>query len=204
MKILILYWREILATLSVAIAIYSYSTYIQSIFNRKTEPHIFSWGIWSLATGIAFFAQVAGGGGWGSAQSGITALVCLFVTFLAFRYGDFWEIDRLDWCSLVLAFVAIVLWKMTDNPFYGSVFAMLADAIGYIPTFRKVWKIPESEPSGYYLLMNVKHGLSLASLSVYSWTTMIFSGSVIVINFWLIALQIFRKRIASREKAITM
>lgn len=72
---------------------------------------------------------------------------------------------------------------MTDNPFYGSVFAMLADAIGYIPTFRKVWKIPESEPSGYYLLMNVKHGLSLASLSVYSWTTMIFSGSVIVINF---------------------
>ena len=89
MKILILYWREILATLSVAIAIYSYSTYIQSIFNRKTEPHIFSWGIWSLTTGIAFFAQVAGGGGWGSAQSGITALVCLFVTFLAFRYGDF-------------------------------------------------------------------------------------------------------------------
>ena len=60
---------------------------------------------------------------------------------------------------------------------------MLADAIGYIPTFRKVWKIPESELSGYYLLMNVKHGLSLASLSVYSWTTMIFSGSVIVINF---------------------
>lgn len=36
---------------------------------------------------------------------------------------------------------------MTDSPFYGSLFAMLADAIGYVPTFRKVWKKPESEPS---------------------------------------------------------
>jgi hypothetical protein len=71
---------------------------------------------------------------------------------------------------------------------------MLADAIGYIPTFRKVWRKPESEPSGYYLLMNIKHGLSLAALSLYSWTTMIFSGSVILINFALIAVQILRKK----------
>lgn len=71
---------------------------------------------------------------------------------------------------------------------------MIADAIGYIPTFRKVWKQPESEPKGYYLLMNVKHGLSLIALSVYSWTTMIFSGSVILINFALIMVQIIRKR----------
>ena len=83
---------------------------------------------------------------------------------------------------------------MTDNPFYGSLFAMLADAIGYIPTFRKVWKKPESEPTGYYLLMNVKHTLSLLALSRYTWTTMIFSGSVIIINFALVIVQMVRKK----------
>lgn len=68
MDIFITYWREIFSTIAVIIALYSYTKYIQSIFAGKTIPHVFSWGIWALTTGIAFFAQVAGGGGWGSAQ----------------------------------------------------------------------------------------------------------------------------------------
>ena len=188
------YWREILSGAAVIIALYSYIQYIRSIFAQKTEPHVFSWWIWALTTGIAFFAQVAGGGGWGSAQSGVTFVVCIGIAILAFRYGKIGKFDRLDWYALTLAFMAIGLWKMMADPFYGSLFAMLADVIGYIPTFRKVWKKPESEPRGYYLLMNVKHGLSLLALSRYTWTTMIFSGSVIVINFVLILVQIFRKK----------
>ncbi len=194
MNIFHLYWREILSGIAVTIALYSYIQYICSILIGKTEPHVFSWWIWALTTGIAFFAQVAWGGGWWTAQSGVTFIVCIGIAFLAFRYGKIWKFDTLDWYSLIFAFIAIGLWKMTENPFYGSLFAMLADAIWYIPTFRKVWKKPESEPRGYYLLMNVKHGFSLVSLSVYSWTTMIFSGSIIVINFFLIAVQIFRKK----------
>ncbi len=194
MQIIFSYWREIFSGLAVLIAMYSYVKYIRSIFALKTEPHVFSWSIWALTTGIAFFAQVAGGGGWGTAQNGITFLVCIFVAFLALKYGKKGKFDTLDWWSLVLAFLAIGLWMYTKNPFYGSLFAMLADMIGYIPTFRKVWKKPESEPSGYYLLMNLKHTLSLFALSAYTWTTMIFSGSVILINFLLIFVQIFRKK----------
>ena len=194
MNLFLSHWRDILSGIAVIIALYSYIQYIRSIFVGKTEPHVFSWCIWALTTGIAFFAQLAGGGGWGSAQSGVTFVVCIGIAILAFRYGKIGKFDRLDWYSLALAFMAIGLWRVTADPFYGSLFAMLADAIGYIPTFRKVWKSPESEPRGYYLLMNVKHGLSLVSLSAYSWTTMIFSGSIIVINFVLIAVQILRKK----------
>lgn len=188
------YWREILSAIAVIIAIYSYITYIRSIFTGKTEPHVFSWGIWALTTGIAFFAQVAWWGGWGTAQIWVTFLVCIFVAFLALKYGKKNILAPLDWWSLGLSWVAIMLWLYTTNPFYGSLFAMLADAIGYIPTFRKVWKNPDSEPRWYYLLMNMKHGLSLASLSVYSWTTMIFPGSVIIVNFLLIFIQFIRRK----------
>ena len=194
MQIIFSYWREILSAIAVIIAIYSYVTYIRSIFAGKTEPHIFSWGIWALTTGIAFFAQVAWGGGWWTAQTWVTFLVCMFVAFLALKYGKKNKLVTLDWYSLGLSWVAIALWLYTDNPFYGSLFAMFADAIGYIPTFRKVWKNPDSEPRWYYLLMNIKHGLSLIALSVYTWTTMIFSGSVIIINFALIAVQIIRSK----------
>ncbi len=193
MDFFFIYWREILASISVLIALYSYQKYIRSIFAWETEPHIFSWWVWTLTTGIAFFAQMAGWWGWGSAQGGITAFVCLFVTFLAIKHWSM-KIDRMDFLSLGLAFIAIIFWRITENPFYASFFAMLADAIGYIPTFRKVWEKPESEPAGYYLLMNLKHGLSLMSLSVYSWTTMIFSGSVLVINFLIIFIQKIRKK----------
>lgn len=194
MQSIFLYWREVLSFTSVLIALYAYFGYIRSTLQWKTEPHIFSWGIWALTTGIAFSAQVAGWWGLGSAQNGVTFVVCIFVFLLAFKYGKKNQLSLLDWISLLLSFGAIVLWFGTKNPFYGSLFAMLADAIGYIPTLKKVWHKPQSEPSGYYLLMNIKHGLSLGALSIYSWTTMIFSGSVILINFLLIVLQILRKK----------
>lgn len=193
MQSIFLYWREVFSFLAVSIALYSYWSYIRTIFRGKTEPHVFSWGIWAFTTGIAFFAQVAGGWWWGTAQNGITFVVCIFIALLAGKYWQRGKFHILDWCSLLLSLFAIGLWWITKNPFYGSLFAMLADSIGYIPTFRKVWKKPESEPSWYYLLMNLKHGLSLLSLSVYTWTTMIFSGSVIIINFLLIFIQYLRR-----------
>ncbi len=193
MQSIFLYWREIFSSIAVLIALYAYWKYMQSIFAWKTEPHVFSWWIWSLTTGIAFFAQVSGGWWWWSAQNGISFFTCILFAILALKYGKIGKFHALDWWSLVLSFVAIGLWLMTKNPFYWSFFAMLADAIGYVPTFRKVWKKPLSEPSGYYFLMNVKHGLSLLALSTYNWTTMIFSWSVIIINFALIMVQNLRK-----------
>lgn len=56
-------WRYLIGSLAVIIALWSYIAYIRSIFAHQTQPHIFSWSIWTLTTGIAFFAQVAGGGG---------------------------------------------------------------------------------------------------------------------------------------------
>ena len=186
------YWREILAWLAVIIAMYSYITYIRSIFVWKTEPHMFSWGIWALTTWIAFFAQLAWWGWWWSAQNWVTFVVCLFVMVLAIRYGKRNTLTKLDWSSLVVAFAAIWLWFYTDNAFYGSLLATVADLIGYIPTISKVWKKPESEPKWYFLLMNIKHTFSLIALSSYSWTTMMYSASVVIINFGLIAIQIIK------------
>jgi hypothetical protein len=189
-----MYWREIFSIIAVIIALDSYVQYIRSALRWETEPHIFSWSIWALTTGIAFFAQVAGGWGWGTAQNGVTFIVCILVAILAIKYGKLGKFDRLDWCSLIFSLFAIGLWMYTSNPFYGSLFAMIADLVGYVPTLRKVWKKPESEPKWYYFLMNIKHTLSLIALSTYSWTTMVFSGSIIIMNFILIGIQIFRQK----------
>ena len=195
MQSIFLYWREFLSGIAVIIALLSYAKYIETIYRGKTEPHVISWWIWALTTGIAFFAKLSGWGWWGTAQNGITFLVCVYIAILAWKFGKIGKFHTLDWYSLSYSILAILLWFLTENAFYGSLFAMLADSIGYIPTFRKVWYKPNSEPISYYLLMNIKHGLSLAALSVYSWTTMVFSASVILINFLLISVILFRKKV---------
>jgi hypothetical protein len=193
MQIFIHHWRELLVTFSIIIGLLSYIAYFKSIFNGKTKPHIFSWGIWSIVGMVAFAAQLAGWWGWGSMMLWFTACVCVAITFLSLKYGDT-QIDTLDIISLICALMAIVLWKITTNPFYASLFAMFADAIWYIPTVRKTWKNPETEPASYYWLSNLKHGLALFSLREYNPTTIMFSSSVIFINCCILGIQFLRKK----------
>jgi hypothetical protein len=121
-----------------------------------------------------------------------TAVICGIVTFFAFRYGEK-SGDRIDIASVILAVLAIVAWTYTDDPLYATVFATFADALAYIPTIRKVWRSPESESVLFYTISSTKHGLALAALATYSATTMLFSSSVIVINFIILGIMFFRK-----------
>ncbi len=187
------YWREILSFFSVWLWAYGYYSYIRGMVWGKNIPHIFSWWIWWFTTAIAFFAQISAWGWWGSAMLWFSALLSFVIMILAFRYGKS-VIVRSDWYSLFLAIFAIALWLITDNPFYGAFFAMIADLLGFIPTFRKTWKNPSQEPMWYYHLANIRHLLALFSLSEYNWTTLIFSGSIIVTNSLLILIHTLRKR----------
>jgi hypothetical protein len=122
-----------------------------------------------------------------------TAVVCGIVTFLAFRYGER-SGDRIDIASVILAVIAIGAWTYTSNPLYATIFATGADILAYIPTLRKVWRSPDSESALYYGISNLKHSLALASLSLYSPTTMLFSSSVILVNFTILGIMYFRKK----------
>ncbi len=187
-----MFWKEILATIAVLIALYSHWKYIRSALNGETTPHVFSWWIWTITTWVAFFAQVEWGWWWWSAQGWVTFIICLGITFLAYRYGSIGSFSRIDWLSLFLSTMAIFLWQITDNPLYATIFISLADGIWYIPTFRKVWNKPGSEPSKFYWLMNVKHWLSIISLSNYNLTTMMFSSMIISMNLLLLLIQWIR------------
>ncbi len=187
------YWRESISILSIMLWAYGYYSYIIWTINWKNIPHIFSWWIWWFTTAIAFFAQISAGWWFGSAMLWFSAFLSFVIMFLAIRYGKN-TIEKLDWYSLFLALFAIVLWLITDNPFYGAFFAMIADLLWFIPTFRKTWKNPTHEPMWYYHLSNIRHLLALFSLSEYNWTTLIFSGSIIITNSLLIFIHTLRKK----------
>jgi K+-sensing histidine kinase KdpD len=124
---------------------------------------------------------------------GMTAVICAIVTILAFRYGEKTG-DNIDIASVILAVLAISVWSITDNPLYATVLATFADSICYVPTFRKLWKSPESEPIAYYILSTIKHGLAILSLSIYTLTTILFSSSVIFMNFIILVIVFYRSK----------
>ena len=85
-----------------------------------------------------------------------TAIICGVVTFLAFRYGER-SGDHIDIGSVILAVLAIGAWAYTSDPLYATLFATSADLVAYIPTLRKVWRSPGSEPFSYYMISSLKH-----------------------------------------------
>ena len=58
--------RTFLGIFAIVIGIYSYIPYFRDIVAGRTKPHAFSWFVWALLTGIAFFAQLHGKGGAGA------------------------------------------------------------------------------------------------------------------------------------------
>src|SRR5579862_3340643 len=114
-------YKEVLGIIAVIITIISYIPYLCDILKGKTKPHAFSWFIWSILTFIAFFGQLAGGGGAGSWVNGFTGVICFIIFIFGIIKGRT-NIVFVDWISLVGAFIAIIFWYVTKGPLLSVIF----------------------------------------------------------------------------------
>jgi len=55
--------KLIVAIISSIVSVILFIPYIVDIFKKKTEPHIYSWLIWTITIGIATVAGFKSGGG---------------------------------------------------------------------------------------------------------------------------------------------
>lgn len=185
-------YKELLGLLATAIAFISYIPYIRNIFSGKTKPHLFSWLIWGLVVGIAFFGQVADNGGPGTWTIGVTALVCFLIFFLAIPKGEK-KIVLIDWVCLLGAILAIILWIVTKGPLLSVILVTVIDILGFIPTFRKSYINPYQETLSLYSLSVVKYLVSLFALSNFSLITALFPGSLVATNAIFVIMLLVRR-----------
>lgn len=179
----------ILATL---IALVSYIPYFRNIFRGKTKPHAFSWLIWGIVTGIAFFAQILNNGGPGAWVTGFTTFICGAIFILALFKG-YRKIAILDWICLILALIAIVIWIVTKNPLLSVILATLIDLIAFIPTVRKSYIEPYSETLFMYSLNGFKFVIAFLALEQISIVTSLYPLSWIILN-WIFVIVILQRR----------
>lgn len=191
--ILFMNYRDILGFLAVVIAFVGYVPYFRDILANKTKPHAFSWLVWGILTGIAFFGQVAGKAGPGAWVTGFTAVICLIIFVFGLVKGRK-NIVFVDWLSLLGAGIALFLWFLTKEPLLSVILITIIDALAFFPTFRKSFMKPSEETATTYSLSGLKFVLSIFALNKISIITALYPLSLVLMNWIFVGMLIMRRK----------
>lgn len=182
-----------LGLLAIALGLFGYVFYVQGIIQGKVKPHAFTWFVWGLLTAIAFFAQVAKGGGPGAWVTGITALCSFGFASMGLRASSRQLITKSDWIFFLVALMAIPVWRFTGDPLWAVIIITITDAVAFAPTFRKAYHHPDSEKGLTYALSGVKFIISLFALQSFTWTTALYPASLVVANLAFVVMLGWRR-----------
>lgn len=188
--------KEILGVSAVAIGLIGYVPYFRTIFNGKTKPHAFTWFVWGVLTAIAFGGQIVGNGGAGAWVTGFTAFISFAIFGLALIKGKR-DFPFVDWLCLSGCMVALGLWAITNDPLLAIILITVIDMLAFIPTFRKSYSNPYSEPAFTYTLSGLKFLVSLFALAQLSAVTILYPVSLVLTNgVFVLMILVQRKRLA--------
>lgn len=169
--------RSFLSSLAVGLTFYAYIPYLRGITSGKVQPHVFSWIIWGATTCIVFFAQLVGKGGIGTVPIAISGFTTLLVALYAYQKRGEIKITKADWFFFLLALSSLPFWFYFSSPLAAVIVLSLADSLGFIPTIRKGYVLPHSEPLGFYLIFLFRNTLVILALAEWNLTTTLFPGS---------------------------
>jgi hypothetical protein len=187
--------KLVFGLLSSIIAIVSFLPYIRDILRKKTEPHIYSWLIWTILQFIAITAQLKDGAGYGSWSLIASMLLCFLIFVLGLKNGKK-HITKFDTFCLILSLLTILVYLKINNSVVAIIMAVFINFIGFLPTLRKAYKNPQTETVVTYELGAIDNVLSLLALQNYTLVTTLYLINLLFTNTLLVLVVNFRKRIS--------
>ncbi|MEJ0021398.1 MAG: hypothetical protein WDN47_02315 [Candidatus Doudnabacteria bacterium] len=192
-------YKIFLGYLAVAIELASYAPYFWGIYKGKIKPHAFTWFVWGTLTGIGFVAQILSGAGAGSWIMALNSIFCFAIAGIGFRQKHV-KFVLFDWVALVGAFLAIVFWRITDNPLTAVVLISVSDGIGLLPTIRKVYYFPDEESISPWALGILYYIISLFALQSFTITTWLYPAAIILFDsIFVLEATIRRRQFANKR-----
>ncbi len=193
-------YKLVIGIVASALGLAGYIPYFFGIIKGKTKPHVFSWLVWSLLEGIAFFAQISGGAGSGAMVAGTSALFCLVITITALFRGEK-NITRFDWLAFFGALAGLTLWIITKDPLTAVVLITITDVLVFAPTFRKSYYKPDEEVAASYFIAAIRLALSLLAMGNFNLVTALYPASLVVSNSIFITMLYFRRQALNKRGA---
>lgn len=177
----------------------SYGFYIIDILDKKTKPHIFTWGLWFLIIFILFLLQVSKGAGAGSLPTLFVAILCLTVFILSLIKEDDKNIKKVDIVFLFLTLSAIPIWLLAEAPAVSTGLLILVYSLAGQATLRKSWIDPHSETISLWAINSFRALISILALSEYNFVTLAFPVLVFVSALGFSIILIIRRRQVTKK-----
>lgn len=187
-------YKLILLLIGTALACINYFFYLRGVFRGEFKPHMFTWTIWALICAIAFAAQFSENAGYGMYQTGLMMLGTAAIAIVACFKGDT-NYTRSDWTALLFSLSAIPLWIVTEDPVWSVILITIIDVVASWPTYRKSWADPMHESPRAFFTAAVICALSIAALSVFNITTMLYTGAVTLVNLSIAVMILWRRQV---------
>jgi len=172
--------------------------YYRGILRDEIRPHVFTWFIWAAGTVIVFTAQLSDGGGIGAWPIGVSGLLTGGVAVLALMRAGDTSIVRMDWVFLILAVSALPLWFFTSTALSAVIILTIVDLLGFGPSVRKAYELPEEESATFFIIGAVRNGFVLLALENLSWTTALFPAAVGIACVCFVALIFVRRQMIAK------
>jgi hypothetical protein len=182
------------AAASSLVGIACFVPYLRDIFKRKTQPHSYTWLIWTLLQTTGVMAMLAAGAGIGIASLAIGAALCGFIFLLSLYYGTR-DIKIFDTVYLIAALGVLGIYIFLRDPLFSIIAVAAIDFIGFMPTLRKAYVDSYSETASNYVLSAFSSLLALGALRVVSVTTTLYLVSLVITNGVCAAIIITRRKI---------
>jgi len=185
--------QPVLGFAALLLNLIGYFPYIRDIFRKIVKPHAVTWGIWTILTAIAAVNQVKNGGGYSSLFFISTTVLVTFVFLLSLRHG-IGKISRVDSICLVLAILLLIYWLTLKETRISTVFAVIIDGIGAIPTLIKTYHHPETETYPQWTLAGIGGLFTMLAVPSLDWVLLIYPAYVFLMNGAIVTVKYLRER----------
>lgn len=172
-------------------------TYAKNIIWGNVRPNLISWSMWMLAPFIGVFLQWKAGAGLSMVPVFMAGFgpVIVIITSLIKRSG-FWKLTSFDLLCGFFSLMALSLYVLFHNLNISIIFAILSDALAFIPTFKKSWINPESESLHGYFWCIIGNTIGILVIKHWSFVIASFGIYMIIFNIAEVAI-LYRKKITS-------
>jgi|SRR3989338_3035387 len=173
--------------------------YIVDIFRHKTQPHSYSWFVWTLLQTTGLLVMFSTGAGIGATYLVASTGMCAFIFFLSLRYGTK-NITLFDTVCLIAALSAMFVWFFLHDALLSIILVSCIDFVGFLPTFRKAYEEPWSETVSNYFSGGIAQAFSIIALSEYHVATVLYLATLSSANMIFTTMVLVRRRTIKLEK----
>jgi len=179
--------------IATVISIISFFPYWKDILKKKTQPHSYTWLIWTILQVTGVIVMFNTGAGIGVLALAVGAFVCGSVFILSLKYGTK-NITPFDTACLIGALASTAIYVFLHDPVLSVILLAITDFVGFLPTLRKAYIEPYSETFSLYVLGIIWSTLNMVAIVTYSLTTVLYPACILFANIICASVIWFRRK----------